>query len=109
MENQNSTQPVQGSTLPPVPGSVAALVFGIVALSTFWTGIVGLIFAIIGMSKSKKVKKAFDEAPGQYSPGSLTPAKIGKILSIIALILSIVFIFYWIIVGIFLGSLSHMF
>jgi hypothetical protein len=93
MENQNTTQ---GNPLPPVPGAVAVLVFGIVAICTFWTGLVGLIFAIISMSKSKKVKKIFDESAGMYNPGSM------------GLILSIFFILYWIIVGLFLGALANM-
>jgi hypothetical protein len=105
MENQNTTQ---GNPLPPVPGAVAVLVFGIVAICTFWTGLVGLIFAIISMSKSKKVKKIFDESAGMYNPGSMGLVKVGKILGIVSLILSIFFILYWIIVGLFLGALANM-
>jgi hypothetical protein len=106
MENQNST--TQGTPLPQLPGAVAVLVFGIVAISTFWTGIVGLVFAIIAMSKGGKLAKVFNAAPtGQYSPSSLSMIKVGKTLGIVALILSIIFIIYWIVFGLFLGALAH--
>jgi hypothetical protein len=109
MENQNSTQ--QLNPLPPVPGAVAALIFGIIAVSTWWIPfaglITGLVFGIIGMSKSGKVKKLFDASPDQYSKGSVSMAKVGKILGIIGIILSIIWFIIWLLIFVIFAGAAH--
>ena len=61
---------------------VSVLPFGILSLVFAGTGIIGLIFAIIGLSKSKKFVAQNGSLFGS--------AKVGKILSIIGLVSSIV-------------------
>lgn len=111
MEEQNVTNEQQAPTtqaqpqaagLPPIPGSIISLVFGIISLVFcwyFWVPIAGiilciacLIFGIIAMSKGKKAIALFNEAPGKYKQGSLGLAKTGKILGLIGLILNILFV-----------------
>lgn len=100
MEEQNTTPQAQPQA--PVPGAVGALIFGIISLVLcwyFWIPWVGLVltiatlvFGILAMSKGGKAVKEFNANPGQYKQGSLSLAKIGKILGIIGLILSIIFV-----------------
>lgn len=71
----------------PKPGSVLAL--GIIGLATCGTGIIGLIFSIIAISKAGKFRKNSAEPSGQVNTG--------RILGIIGLIFSILMIILWII------------
>ncbi len=112
MENQNSTQQVQPA-LPPVPGAVAVLIFGIISVSTWWIPffigpIIGIVFGIIARSKSKKVMKLYDENQSIYSKGSAALPKIGKILGLVGIIISIVYAVIWLLVAIiFAGAASY--
>ncbi len=109
MEEQNvntetpstpSPQP-QAAGLPPIPGSIISLVFGIISLVLcwyFWAPVAGiilciacLIFGILAMSKGKKAIALFNESPGKYKQGSLSLAKTGKILGLIGLIVNALF------------------
>ena len=64
------------------PNASKALTFGILSLAFAGTGILGLIFAIIGMGKAKAFAAETGEVTGK--------AKAGKILSIFGLIGSII-------------------
>jgi hypothetical protein len=115
MENQTPTQQVK--PLPPAPGAVATLIFGIISVSLWWIPffigpIVGIVFGIIARSKSKNVMKVYDENPTIYSKGSASLPKIGKILGLVGIIVSIVYAVIWLLVAIiFAGAASynHMF
>jgi len=109
MEENINTQPqATPQALPPIPGSIISLVFGIISLVIcwyFWIPIAGivlciacLILGIVAMSKGKKAINLFNQSPGQYKQGSLSLAKTGKILGLIGLILNAIFI----IAGIFI-------
>lgn len=74
-------QPYQQPVAPDNSGSV--LTFGILSMVFSEVPVLGLIFAIIGLSKSG----AFARAHGGACFGK---AKVGRILSIIALIISII-------------------
>ena len=71
----------------PSPGSVLAL--GIIGLATCGSGIIGLIFSIIAISKAGKFRKGSTAVSGQVNTG--------RILGIIGLILSILMIVIWIV------------
>ena len=102
MEEQTTNTQPQSNLLPPVPGAIIALVFGIISLVLCWyffipfAGLVlnaaCLVFGILAMSKGKKAMAAFEAAPGQYKQGSFNLAKIGKILGLVGLIVNIIFL-----------------
>ena len=71
----------------PTPGSILA--FGIIGLATCGTGIIGLIFSIIAISKAGKFRQGSAERSGQVNTG--------RALGIVGLILSILMIILWII------------
>ena len=79
-------KPVTGDNQQPTgDGShTKALVFGILGLAFCETGILGLIFSIIGLSKANNYIRNFGNVSNQV--------RIGKRLSIAGLILSIVMI-----------------
>ena len=79
-------QPYQAQ---PVQAQPNTLTFGILSLVFCETVILGLIFAIIGRKKGK----AFIAQGGTLTGAS----KVGFILSKVGLILSILFIVYWVI------------
>ena len=115
MEEQNTNPQPQTQMQTPVPGSIGALVFGIISLVLcwyFWIPIVGivfnivcLIFAIMAMGKGKKAIAAFEATPGQYKQGSLGIAKVGKILGLVGVILNALFLLLAIIFTIIGGTL----
>jgi len=117
MEENMNTQPqaappAQG--VPPIPGAIISLVFGIISLVFCWyfmIPIVGiilcimcLIFGIIAMNKGKNAINLYNQTPDQYKKGSLGLAKAGKILGLIGLILNAIFIIISIIVTIAVGD-----
>ena len=65
----------------------SCLTWGIVSLIFAETGLLGLIFAIVGKNKVKAFK-----ATGAMLTGK---AKVGSILSTVALILSIIMLVFW--------------
>jgi hypothetical protein len=105
MEEQNTNL----TALPPVPKGVSTLVFGIISIVLCWffyipwVGIVftiiTLIFGIIAMGSGKKAIAEFEANPGKYKPSSLGLAKTGKILGLVGMILSIIFLIIGVIVS----------
>jgi len=73
------------------------LTWGIIAIALCWAPILGIIFAAIGLKKAKTYKRTVDLPSGM--------AKTGKILSAIALPVSIVMLIFWIIYAIGIGAM----
>jgi len=74
-----------------LPNSTLILVMGILSiLGCCCYGIPGLIFAIIAIVLSNKATKLYMEAPENYS--GYGNVKAGKIMGIIGIVLSIVFV-----------------
>lgn len=90
MSNDNYDEALAGS----------CLTWGIVSLIFAETGLLGLIFAIVGKNKVKAFK-----ATGAMLTGK---AKVGSILSTIALILSIIMLVVWVIYFGAIGALIAM-
>lgn len=92
-----------------LPNSTLILVFGIVSIVTCccW-GLIGLIFGIIALVMSKKATALYLENPEQYS--GYQNVKTGKILAIIGIILSAIYLIYtiWIYATIGSGALMEM-
>ena len=80
----------QPATLNAAPASpTPVLVFGIIGLALSGTGILGLIFSIIALSKAKSYIRT-------YGPIA-TQANIGRRLAIAGLIVSIIMIVFWVV------------
>jgi hypothetical protein len=75
-----------------LPNSNLILVFGIISIATFcFTGI-GLIFGVIAIILAVKATKLYSENPEEYT--GYKNMKTGKILAIIGVILSSIFLLY---------------
>jgi hypothetical protein len=91
-----------------LPNSTLILVFGIISIVTCCCyGILGLIFGIIAMVMAKKATALYMENPEQYS--GYQNVKTGKILAIIGIILSSLYLIYviWIFATIGAGGLME--
>ena len=76
-----------------LPNSTLILVFGIISIVTCCCyGILGLIFGIIAMVMAKKATAVYMENPEQYT--GYQNVKTGKILAIIGIILSSLYLIY---------------
>ena len=74
-----------------LPNSTLILVFGIVSIVTCCCyGIIGLIFGIIAIVMAKKATAVYLENPEQYT--GYSNVKTGKILAIIGIILSGIYV-----------------
>ena len=87
VENQN----VQQEPTETLPNAVAGMVLGICSL-VLGCPIVGLILAIIGLSKSKKALSTNEQYPGYYKGVGF--AKAGKITSIVGIVMGIFVIIF---------------
>ena len=81
--------------------AVAALVLGICSI-VFGCMFVGLVCGIVGLVLAKKGTDAYNEAPDQFTGDGML--KAGKITSIIGIILSALYIVYWVIWVAILGT-----
>ena len=88
------------------PGAVKALVLGAVSLACMAVPIVGLVLGLIARG-GPSTAKLEEENPGKYTAGSLKLHKIGRILGLIGWPLNIVWIIFWIIYVIWVGSLFY--
>ncbi|HEY4797997.1 MAG TPA: CCC motif membrane protein [Bacteroidia bacterium] len=113
MDNQTQQPPIPQTPIgmqPVLPNATAALVLGIISIPTcFCAGIVGLVCGIIAIILGNKAVKLHKANPGVYTTSSYNNANAGKICGIIGTILSalylIFYIVYFIIVGTILTSL----
>ena len=105
MENTNQPN-VFSDGKKPLPNATAVLVLGICSI-VFSCFFVGLILGIIGLVLGNKGKSLYKEAPSAYDGYGQLNA--GWIMSIIGLCLSALYVIYWIIWVIILGTASASF
>ena len=107
MENSNSTTNAQQSMQiqQPLPNSTAILVLGILSIVICWCyGLVGLILGIIGLVLANKARVLYQANPEQYTLGSFNNMKAGRIMSIIGVCLSGVYLIIVFIYLVILGA-----
>lgn len=86
-----------------LPNATGALVLGILSIVFCWAwGIIGLILSIITLVISKKPMAMLKENPDAYSNGG--NLKAGRIMGIIGLVLSGLFLLYIIVVVAIIGG-----
>lgn len=76
------------------PGAVASMVCGIVSLCVCGIPFAGLVLGIIAIVLGLKAKKMYTEQPRAYSPPGMATA--GFVCGIIGVVLSVIFLCYWI-------------
>lgn len=89
---------------PVLPKARTSIIFGIVSLGTFWFfGLIGLITGIVGIIQASIAEQELRMYPERYSPVSLGMLRAGRIVSVIATVVStlasIIFLISYIIVG----------
>jgi len=84
-----------------LPNSTAVLVLGICSI-VFGCFFVGLVLGIIGISLSKQGRKMYNQNPNLYDGYGALNA--GYIMSIIGLVLSGLYVIYWIIAVAIIGG-----
>jgi hypothetical protein len=97
---ENSNQPLFNSKLP-LPNATAVLVMGICSI-VFSCFFVGVVLGIIGIVLSGKGRKMYKDNPSLYEGYGQLNA--GFIMSIIGTALGALYVIYWIIWVIILGS-----
>lgn len=75
-----------------LPNSTLILVFGIISIVTCCCYGLGLIFGIIAVVLAKKATALYVENPEQYT--GYSNVKTGRLLSIIGIILSAIYLIY---------------
>ena len=85
-----------------LPNATLILVFGIISIVTCCCYGLGLIFGIIAMVMAKKATALYLENPEQYS--GFQNVKTGKILAIVGIILSVIYLGYVIFLFATLGA-----
>lgn len=84
MENSipnQATPPFEGKK--DLPGATAVLVLGI--LSLVFIGLIGLILAIIAISKSKECISLYESNPDTYTQSSYKNMKAGRVCAIVSM------------------------
>ena len=93
----------------PLPHSVLILVFGILSILTCcFYGVFGLLFGIVALVLANKSRKLYIENPGNYT--GLSNVNTGRVLAIIGIILSSLYVLILAYVLIMIGpeALSEM-
>jgi uncharacterized membrane protein len=105
MENQPQSQPPYTGGQIPLPNATAVLVTGIISIvGCFCYGIVGLICGIIALVLAKKDMALYNANPSSYLPGSFNNLKAGRTCAIIGLILSALYVIFYIVIILIFGA-----
>jgi len=90
----------------PIPNSTASLVLGIISIALCWCyGLPALICGIIALVLANKGNALYNENPGQYTIGSYSNLKAGRVCGIIGICLSVLAFLYFIIIIAFYGAM----
>lgn len=82
-----------------LPNATTILVLGILSLVFCWCyGIIGLVLGIIAVAMSGTPRKAYLAEPGLYTESSYKNINAGRICGIIAICLSVLVMFFFILV-----------
>ncbi len=106
--NTNNTQTQASQSFQvqqPLPNSTAILVLGILSIVICWCyGLVGLVLGIIALVLSGKARALYLANPDLYTIGSYNNMKAGRIMSIIGVCLSGIYLIIVFIYLVILGA-----
>ncbi len=103
MENPIPNQPnASFESKQALPGATAVLVLGI--LSLVFMGLIGLILAIIAVSKSKEAMNVYAQNPDAYTLSSYKNLKGGRVCAIVSMSILGALIFF-IIIAVVIGNM----
>ena len=89
----------------PLPNSTGVLVLGIISIvGCFCYGILGVILGIIALALSAKSKSLYTANPSLYTESSYKNMKGGRVCALIGLILSSLYLIFWIVFFAILGA-----
>ena len=84
------------------PGSVAALVCGIISIVISWVPIAGLVLGIISLMQASKAKRIAASDPEQFDQGGMRVG--GFVCGIIGTVFSGLYSCYWVLIIVVLGA-----
>lgn len=94
-----------------LPNATASLVLGIISIVTsicYVSALIGVICGIIGLVLGNKDRAAYQSAPELFNRASYSQSNAGRTCSIIGVILGGLWLLFWLIVIIFVGSMSSL-
>jgi hypothetical protein len=68
-------------------GAGGVLATGIISIP-FFAGLIGLILAIVTLSRAKQALRVYNESPNSYTESSFKKVRAGKVCAIVSLSLS---------------------
>jgi uncharacterized membrane-anchored protein len=89
--------------------SSAVLVLGIISIVTslcYVSAIIGVVCGIIGLVLSNKDRALYQSNPAIYNNASYSQLNAGRTCSIVGLIIGALWLLFWLIIIIFVGSMS---
>lgn len=111
MENNNTIQNQSSAGhQAPLPNSTLVLIFGILSIVLCWCmGLVGVILGIIALVLANKDIALYRTKPESYTESSYNNLKTGKIIAIIGLILSGLYLVFLFIYVVILGAAASLY
>lgn len=89
---------------PHAPGAVASLVFGILALMSWFVPMLGMLMGVLAIASSRRASASLTSLPETYQPGGLHTA--GLVTGIIGLLLSLLVMLWAMMIVGMLGALA---
>ena len=87
--NKIPYQPAKVQMQTILPNSTATMVLGIMSIACLCCFVIGFVMGIIGIVLGVITTKQYRQSPGVYTEASYKNAKVGKICSIIGLVLCV--------------------
>jgi hypothetical protein len=93
-----------------LPNASIVFILGLISLlgSCLSVGTAGVVFGIIGIIKSKNDLLLYQQNPSQYDESSYKNLKIGRTMSIIGLVISLLFVIIFFLFTLSIGFASIM-
>jgi uncharacterized membrane-anchored protein len=88
----------------------ASLVLGIISIVTslcYVSAIIGVVCGIIGLVLGNKDRSQYQSTPDLYTSTSYSQSNAGRTCSIIGLIIGVLWLLFWLIILIFVGSMRY--
>ena len=91
--------------------ATASLVLGIISIVTslcYVSAIIGVVCGIIGLVLANKDRALYQSTPELYTNVSYSQSNAGRTCSIVGLVIGGLWLLFWLIIIIFIGSMSSL-